>query len=65
MFSALLVWLWIALPIAGSQARMPAISFDSLSRDLGKVLQGEAIRQVFAFSNSGSGTLEIKGVEPS
>ncbi len=44
---------------------MPAISFESVSKDAGRVTQGETVKQVFNFINKGTGILEIKGVEPS
>ncbi len=50
---------------AVGQANKPSISFDAVSRDAGKVTQGETIRQVFTFTNKGNGTLVIKGMEPS
>jgi len=61
---AMLLWLWGGVP-AVAQAAMPSISFDSIGRDAGRVPQGEAIQQVFAFTNKGTGALEIKSVEPS
>ncbi len=56
---------WVLAGYAFGQAKMPAISFDSVSRDVGRVTQGEVVRQVFSFINKGTGILEIKGVEPS
>jgi hypothetical protein len=63
--SATIVQLLAGLSFAFGQAKMPAISFDGLSKDVGRVTQGETIRHVFDFINKGTGVLEIKGVEPS
>jgi len=59
------MFVWLLAGSAFSQAKMPAISFDSVSKDAGRVTQGEVVRQVFTFINKGTGILEIKGVEPS
>lgn len=40
-----------------------SIRFDATVKDAGSVLQGTPVRQVFAFTNEGKGTLEITGVE--
>ena len=47
------------------QARLPAIAFDRISKDLGRITQGEPARHVFSFSNKGNGTLKILGIETS
>jgi hypothetical protein len=59
---SVLVWTVASLTNVIGQGKGPSISIENSSRDLGKVTQGEVIRQVFAFSNKGSGTLEILGV---
>jgi hypothetical protein len=45
--------------------RKPSFYSDSISSDAGTVTQGEVIKQVFAFSNRGTGTLEILNVQHS
>jgi hypothetical protein len=62
---AVLVWTMTALRDMPGQTTAPSIQFESTERDAGKVTQGEIIRQIFAFTNSGSGTLEILKVEHS
>lgn len=52
------------LPVRG-QDKVPAIAIDDPVKDFGKVLQGEVLKHVFSFSNSGSGELEVLGIEPS
>ncbi|MBZ5496133.1 MAG: DUF1573 domain-containing protein [Acidobacteriia bacterium] len=52
------------LPLAARQ-KSPIIEFDSTTREVGKVIDGEAINQVFKFANKGDATLEILSVEPS
>ncbi len=47
---------------AVGQAKNPSIYFESVNRDVGTIPQGEIIKQVFAFTNKGSATLEIKDV---
>ena len=63
--SALLMGLLAGLATVVGQARIPSIAFDSVSKDIGKVVQGETIKQIFTFTNKGTGTLEIKSLEPS
>lgn len=53
-----------AIPLSG-QGTGPSIVIDSPEKDFGKVMQGETIKHVFSFSNTGSNTLEILSVEPS
>lgn len=43
----------------------PSIQFEGVARDAGAVQQGDVIRQVFAFTNKGSGILKILNVEHS
>ncbi len=65
LFSIVILWMLAGIPPVSGQAKAPSIAFDNVSRDLGRITQGEAVRQVFSFSNKGSGTLEIISVEPS
>ncbi len=48
-----------------AQNRAPRIAFDSLTKDCGKIIEGETLKQVFRFTNKGDATLEILKVEPS
>ena len=47
------------------QTKGPAIYFEKTSIDVGTIAQGETIKQVFTFTNKGSGTLQILDVAPS
>ena len=47
-----------------ADAGVPSIQFDSLSKDLGKITQGEIATHTFSFTNKGGGILEIASVEP-
>ncbi len=51
--------------ILRGQEKGPVISFDSLTKDLGKAIEGETVKHVFKFTNKGDATLEILKVEPS
>ncbi len=53
------------IPVAVCQGGAPSIVFDSISKDLGKVTQGEIAKHVFVFTNKGTGMLEIRSVETS
>jgi len=48
-----------------AQDKRPVISFDSQTKDVGKVTEGETIKHIFRFTNKGEATLEIFKVEPS
>ncbi len=61
----LLVWTLAGATVAVCQAGVPSIVFDSISKDIGTVTQGEIVKHVFPFTNKGTGTLEIKRVESS
>jgi hypothetical protein len=61
---AILIWIVAGMASVYGQAKKPSIVFDSITKDAGKVTQGETAKQVFAFTNKGSGTLEIIGVQP-
>ncbi len=50
------------MPLLG-QYEAPSMIFDNPEKNFGKVMQGETVKHVFSFSNEGSGTLEILGVE--
>lgn len=52
------------IPLMG-QDKVPAISFDSLSKDFGRVTEGEVLKVVFKFANRGSAPLDVLKVEPS
>ena len=54
--------LWIAVQSVAQQ--QPAIVFDAVTKDLGKVAEGQQLKHVFKFTNKGNGTLEILDVHP-
>ena len=62
--SAILIWIVAGMVSVHGQAKKPSIVFDSIIKDAGKVTQGEMVKQVFTFTNKGSGTLEIMSVQP-
>lgn len=62
-FAVILMLLFAGFPLNG-QANRPSIVFDASARDAGKVTEGEIAKQIFTFSNKGTGTLEIKNVRP-
>lgn len=49
----------------GAQNKVPAIAFDALTWDFGNVIEGEALRHIFRFTNKGTATLRIFSVAPS
>ncbi len=49
----------------GAAENPPAITFDSTVKDFGNVTEGEVLKHVFTFSNTGGAELEIFKVEPS
>ncbi len=49
----------------GAAEKPPAITFVSTVKDFGKVTEGEVLKHVFTFSNTGGAELEILKVEPS
>jgi hypothetical protein len=61
---AIMVWIVVGMVSVYGQAKKPSIVFDSITKDAGKVTQGETVKQVFTFTNKGSGTLEIMNVQP-
>jgi hypothetical protein len=62
-FAVILILLLAGFPLNG-QANIPSIVFDASAGDAGKVTEGEIAKQIFAFSNKGTGILEIKNVRP-
>ncbi len=48
-----------------AQDKRPAVTFDSQTKDFGKVTEGQTIKHVFKFTNKGDAVLEIYKVEPS
>ena len=62
LFVSVLVLTFASLTNVVGQEKGPSIYMENSSRDLGKVTQGEVIKQVFTFSNKGSKTLEILDV---
>jgi hypothetical protein len=61
---AILIWIVVGMALVYGQAKKSSIVFDSITKDAGKVTQGETVKQVFTFTNKGSGTLEIINVQP-
>jgi hypothetical protein len=47
-----------------ARQKTPMIVFDSDTRDLGKVWEGDELKQTFKFTNKGDGQLEILNVQP-
>jgi hypothetical protein len=64
MYSIAVLWMVTGISAVLGQARLPSILFDSVSKDMGRITQGEVGRLVFSFSNKGGAVLEIFGVEP-
>jgi len=60
-----LVWILAIATHVFGQTKEPLIYFEHTSADFGTVRQGEILRQVFRFTNRGSGTLEILRLTPS
>jgi len=48
-----------------AQEKTPTIVFDKQAANLGKMMEGEEVKHIFRFTNTGSATLEIFSVEPS
>lgn len=48
-----------------AQDKAPVIAFDHLSKDFGKVTEGQVLKHVFRFTNKGPVPLEIFKVESS
>lgn len=64
--SSLAVWAILVtgfLPLFAQQ-KAPAIVFDNETRDLGRVQEGDVLKQVFKFTNKGHSRLEILNVQP-
>jgi hypothetical protein len=62
MGGALFLGVSIFTAIAAGGTKSPSIWIDSPTRDVGTLIQGEPIRQVFAITNKGAATLEILNV---
>ena len=50
--------------LLAAQQKGPSIAFESPTREVSKVIDGEVIDQVFKFTNNGDSQLDILGVEP-
>ncbi len=62
LYAAVLV-LMLAAPACGTaETQRPSLEIQDTVRDVGRVIQGETIRQIFEFTNRGSATLEILDV---
>ena len=46
-----------------AQGRIPTIVFDSLTKDVGFVVEGQTLKHVFKFTNKGTALLEILRAE--
>lgn len=57
-----LVLVAMVWPAAAQESR-PTIVFDSLTKDFGRVIEGEAVKHVFKFANKGNAPLDILNVE--
>ena len=61
--------LWVTLTIAPvllpAQGKIPIIVFDSLTKDVGSVVEGQTLKHVFKFTNKGTALLEIIRAEGS
>ena len=47
-----------------ARQKTPTIVFDSDSKDVGRVWEGDQLKQIFKFTNKGDGQLEILNVQP-
>jgi hypothetical protein len=65
MGCTVLAWILAIVAHVFGQTREPFIYFEQTSADFGAVRQGDTLKQVFRFTNRGSGTLEILRVTPS
>jgi hypothetical protein len=59
------LWIMVAALVlpAAAQDRQPVIVFDSLTKDVGRVNEGDTIKHVFRFANKGQAQLSILDVE--
>ncbi len=65
-YGILLIFLLFASILSlPAQEKSPAIHFESLEKDFGRIPEGEVLTHVFRFSNRGSATLEILEIAPS
>ena len=58
---------FLAWPLISPRAeeKIPTIAFESLTKDFGKVNEGETLKHIFKFKNRGLAPLQILKVEPS
>ncbi len=61
----ILIVLAVAMPPLAAQGKGPNIAFDSITHNVGKIPEGDMIRDVFKFTNKGNATLEIISVDAS
>lgn len=59
LYFALLFWIVAPITNVVGETKGPSIYIENPSRDVGTIIQGETIRQVFMITNKGSGMLEI------
>jgi hypothetical protein len=64
-FCVIFFCLLAGLPGSAVQSTASSIDFDGLVKDTGRIMEGETIRQIFKFTNKGTGILQILSVEPS
>ena len=62
---ALGAMLTFGLVLLPAQGKLPIIVFDSLTKDLGPVVEGQTLKHVFRFTNKGTALLEIVRAEGS
>ncbi len=62
---AIVLFVILTTSTVAAQSKGPVIEFQKTNVDLGTVIQGEAIKQVFDFVNKGGATLQILDVEHS
>ncbi len=58
-----LILLFVAVSLV-AQDKVPSIAFENLTKDMGKITEGEPVKHVFKFTNKGQAALEILKVEP-
>ncbi len=65
LLSFICIVLAVTLPPLSAQEKGPSIVFDSVNRNVGRIPEGETIRNVFKFTNKGSAPLDIISVDAS
>jgi hypothetical protein len=55
----------LAMPLAAQNTNAPSISFDTETKDFGKILEGEKLKHIFRFVNKGTQTLQVLSVNAS